>query len=125
MKRHLLMVALAMAALGGPAGAGVFSKVEAHRLDETTVVISARARREAGVDKALFKRAAEETLAAGYDGFRVEGETSSSETRGMINSNYGMLRSRPTGEMRIHLFRGPKPAGDGFYDAREVLKFNR
>lgn len=107
---------------------GFAGGVRATRIDETTLLITGKGNAFTSSDaiqQYTLRKAAEATVAAGYDGFRVV-ESRDQSRRGLV-MNEGNLSSfsKPGETVTIQMFKGPKPAGapSGVFDAREVLKY--
>ncbi len=109
------------------------------RLDETTARITAKGNGRTKPDAVyqfVMRKAAETTLAAGYDLFQVVDQADTTQhlsgvEGGGSNGNGGSFPvqsyniTKPGQAMIIKLARGPKPvdATASVFDAREVLKF--
>jgi hypothetical protein len=118
----------------------VFGGVEAHRISDDTAQITARGNVFSDPDvivRYVLRRAAEETIADGYDLFRVA--TDLDRTQSVLGSfvvatverQYYLEPSvtgafvKPGETLIIKMSKGPRPnpMPDGVYDAREVIKY--
>jgi hypothetical protein len=112
---------------------------KAVRVDETTAIITAAGNRYTkpeAVYQYVMRKAADTTLAAGYDVFTViqdsdttkvvsETQGGGSNGNGGVNPVYTFTSIRPGERVMIKFSRGPKSsdASASTFDARDVLKF--
>lgn len=119
---------------------GLLGGVTATRIADDTAQIRASGNAYTDPDliqRYALRRAAEETIADGYDLFRIENvsdrTTVGSETYGSATgTRYGVFGSafsmpviKPGQTLTIRMLRGekPNPMPDNEYDAREVLRY--
>lgn len=119
---------------------GFLGGVTATRIDGTTLQISARGNGYTDPDviqRFTLRKAAEETIAAGYDLFEIVG-TQDRTVSGSSRSTYvtgggGAVQAfslstpiiKPGETIMVRMSKGPKPANapPGMFDAREALTY--
>ena len=135
---------------------GLLGGVHAQRLDSQTAVITAKGNAYTGATTVrlyAIRRAAEETLADGFDWFSIDGSQDISRSGTIVhpgtytsnttadvsavgNTAYGTATTtgfstpgsvqtyiKPGQEVVIHMFKGEKPSGSQGFVAREVLSY--
>jgi hypothetical protein len=119
---------------------GVLGGVRATRITQDTAQITARGNAYTDPDtiqRYALRKAAEETIADGYDLFRIGSDAdrtlNGSESIGYASGNrysvwgsaFSMPIVKPGQTLLIKMYKGPAPSPmpDGLFDAREVLKF--
>lgn len=119
---------------------GALGGVDSVRIDETTLQVTARGNAYTDADQIqryVLRKAAEETLAAGYDLFQIGQEQDRSRVGsrgtgfasgadgGAWFAGSGWTMIKPGQTVLVRMLRGEKPADAplGLYDAREVLRF--
>lgn len=135
------VAALALASCATPyQDMGFLGGVSATRIDSTTVQVTARGNAYTDADtiqRYVLRKAAEETIAAGFDGFEMSSSRDRSRTGRVgstvvTGSGYGAFATnsswqvvKPGESVMVRMFKGPKPADAplGVYDAREVLRY--
>lgn len=119
---------------------GLTGGVQATRITEDTLQVIARG--NAYTDPSLVQRytlrkAAEETIAAGFDTFRVVSDADASQRgasgvmaatgsqRSIFGSSSYWDTLKPGQTVMVKMFKGPRPsdAPSDLYDAREVVRF--
>ena len=119
---------------------GLLGGVRATRITDDTAQITAAGNAYTDPDtiqRYALRKAAEETVADGFDLFRIEGSADrtrvGAETFGSAyGTRYGVFGSsfsapviKPGESITVRMLKGPRPdpMPDGEYDAREVLKY--
>lgn len=137
----VLACALALSACATPyQEMGALGGVQASRITADTVQITARGNGYTDADtiqRYALRRAAEETVADGYDLFRISSDADrtrvGSQSFGYATGNrysiwgssFSMPIVKPGQTLMIKMIKGarPNPMPDGLFDAREVLGF--
>ncbi len=119
---------------------GALGGVKATRFSADTVLITAKGNAytdEDTVQAYAMRRAAEETIADGYDLFRIEGDADRTRSgtasfvyaggnrRSAFASAFSIPMIEPGQTLTIKMIKGPKPEPmpDGLFDAREVESY--
>lgn len=114
--------------------------VKATRIAADTAIITARGNAYTDPDTVqtyALRRAAEETLADGFDLFRIESDqdrtavgsqsfgTASASRYAIIGTSFSMPIVKPGQTLVIRMTKGPKPqpTPDGLFDAHEVAQY--
>lgn len=143
MRRFALAVSatLALAGCATPyQSMGFLGGVDAVRLDATTLQVTARGNAYTDQDtiqRFVLRKAAEETIAAGFDVFEI-GSTDDRSRKGQVGTAYGRggwgsawatstswELIKPGQTVMVRMSKGPKPADAplGVFDAREYLRY--
>lgn len=134
-----LAVALMLAGCATPyQEMGLLGGVKATRITDDTAQITAAGNAYTDADtiqQYALRRAAEETIADGFDLFRIASGADRTRTGsesfgsysgnrwGVWGSSFSMPIIKPGQSLMIRMLKGPKPnpMPDGLFDAREVL----
>lgn len=107
--------------------AGFSGGVSAVRIDETTLQVTARGNGLTSpetVQRYLIRKAAEATLAAGYDTFMLIDASDGTRRAYLVGDDFAARVDKPKLTALVAMRRGPKPADApvGLFDAREVVR---
>lgn len=119
---------------------GIAGGVKATRVTADTAIITARGNAYTDPDTIqafALRRAAEETLADGFDFFRIESiqdrtavgsqsfGSASANRYAVVGTSFWMPIVKPGQTLIIRMMKGPRPtpAPDGLFDAHEVARY--